>query len=232
MTTALLADRFPRRFSPLELRCLVESGLFGPDERPVLYDGMIVDAGTFEPRKFTTDDLDRMDALGFFGDDERLELLDGEIYLMAKVNSPHAGAINRLVRLFTHGLGDRASVIVQNPVHLDAVSELQPDLTLARFREDGYDDAHPTPPDIFLAVEVMDSSVRLDHAVKLPLYAQASIPELWLVNLPGAVVEVYRAPEHGVFTEQQKLRRGETVAPAAFPDVTLAVAAILSRVDS
>ena len=206
---------------------MIDAGLFPPDEQPILEDGAIVDGATGARHRFTTDDLDRMDELGLFGDDERIELLDGEIYLMARVNSPHSSAITRLNRLLTHALWDRATVIVRNPSHLAPESEPQPDITLAQFREDGYRVAHPTPAEMFLVVEVMDSSARFDRNKKRPIYARAGVPELWLVDVPGDLIEVHRRPEKGLYIEKQTLRRGETLSPAAFPDVVLAVEAIL-----
>jgi Uma2 family endonuclease len=75
-------------------------------------------------------------------------------------------------------------VSVQDPIYLDEFSAPQPDIALLRPREDFYTGGHPTPADVLLVIEVADSLVEFDRNKKLPLYAQANIPEVWLVDLP------------------------------------------------
>ncbi len=47
------------------------------------------------------------------------------------------------------------------------------------------------PDDIFLVIEVADTSIALDRGTKLPLYAKARISEVWIVDLTGRTVETY-----------------------------------------
>ena len=89
---------------------------------------------------------------------------------------PTAGCVNRLTRLFTARLGERAVVSVQNPFWLGSLSEPQPDLTLLRPRPDLYSEAHAEPQDVLLLVEVSSSSAAFDRQVKMPLYAQGGDP--------------------------------------------------------
>jgi Uma2 family endonuclease len=103
----------------------------------------------------------------------------------------------------------------------------QPDVCLVLPRPDFYQNAHPEARDVLLAVEVADTSLDRDRGRKLPAYAAAGIPEAWLVNLPGDVVEVYREPREGRYTDARTAGRGETIAPLAFPDLALRVDEIL-----
>lgn len=183
--------------------------------------------------RFTIADFERLHLLGFIDEDEqRFELLDGDLIPISRLLPPHASCVNRLTRLFTLGLGLRASVVVQNPIVLAERVQPQPDLTVARFREDGYEAAHPRPEDVELVVEVMDSTHRRDRGVKLPLYAGKALRETWLVDLPGGILEVHRKPVAGVYSEILLLRRGQSIAPEAFPDLVLAVDTILGRAES
>jgi Uma2 family endonuclease len=50
------------------------------------------------------------------------------------------------------------------------------------------------PGEVVLVVEVSDSTLSYDKNVKLPLYARAGIPEAWIVDLQGDVVEVHAGP--------------------------------------
>ncbi|HBH00339.1 MAG TPA: Uma2 family endonuclease [Candidatus Rokubacteria bacterium] len=179
-------------------------------------------------RLFTAEEYHRMGEAGILHDDDRVELIEGEIVEMAPIGSPHAGTVDRLNRLFTSRLGERAIVRVQGPVLLAAVeSEPEPDLALLLPRPDFYTTGHPEPPDVLLALEVMDTSVERDRRVKLPLYARAGIAETWLVDLNTGCVEVYRRPGPAGYQDSRVARRGESLAPHAFPDVALAVADLL-----
>src|SRR5438105_616378 len=132
-------------------------------------------------RRFTVDDYYRMGKAGILTEDDRVELLDGEIVEMSPIGSPHAGGVTRCMRVLTRLLGDWAVVAVQNPVRLGPLSEPQPDVAVLKPRPDLYADSHPTPKDVFLIVEVADTSATADRQVKLPLYARAGIPEVWLL---------------------------------------------------
>ena len=178
-------------------------------------------------RRFTIDDYHRMGEAGIFHEDDRVELLDGEIVEMSPIGTRHTGGVNRLTALFTHRLGRRAVVSVQNPIVLDDYSEPQPDLTILAARSDFYSTAHPRPPDVLLAIEVSDSSVSYDRSIKLGLYARRHLRELWLLDLPGKALDVYRRPTASGYREHQRLVRGRRIAPLAFPRVHFRVAEIL-----
>jgi len=181
-------------------------------------------------KRFTIDEFERLYAIGFFDDEaDRYELIDGDLIEMARMQAPHAAATNRLTSNFAIGLGNRVSIIVQNPIVLggEYQSEPQPDLTLARYRKDGYAAGHPRPESIFLVVEVMETTHRYDRGVKLPKYATTNIPETWLVDLPGQRLEVYQKPANGVYLQRSILLPGDSVSPQSFPDLVLSVSEIL-----
>jgi Uma2 family endonuclease len=180
-----------------------------------------------QPYRFTVDQYHRMGEAGIFSPDCRVELIDGEIFEMTPIGPWHAGVVNRLTRAFVTGVGDRAVVHVQNPVGLDRHSEPLPDLMLLRPRPDFYGTAHPTPADAFLVVEVADTSLDRDRGRKLPLYARAGVPEVWIVNRQADAVEVFRDPSGGDYRERRQFERGQTLAPLAFPDLALRVDDIL-----
>jgi len=148
---------------------------------------------------------------------------------MSPISPLHAGYINRLSELFILHLVPRVTVRVQNPVELDETSELQPDLALLRRRTDFYKAGHPRPEDVFLLVEVADTTVRKDREVKIPLYAEDNIPEVWLVNVNEQCLEVYREPSVNGYQNVALLESGDSVTIQAFPDVVFAVDEILGH---
>jgi Uma2 family endonuclease len=179
-------------------------------------------------KHFTVSEYHKMIEAGVFHEDDRIELLGGEIVAMSPIGSRHAACVNRLNRLFMKRLGDQAIVAVQNPIEISEESEPQPDLTLLKSRPDFYSAAHPKPSDIYLLVEVADTTASYDRRVKLPFYARAGITEVWLIDLEAQQVEVYREPSAQGYRQMQIVERGQSLKIQAFPDVTLNVDEILS----
>ena len=175
-------------------------------------------------RRWTVREYDRMGELGFLTPEDRVELLDGVI-VNKEVNYPaHSGRVAQLFRFFAKLEQERWVTLGQSPVRLPRQSsEPEPDVVLARPHEDGYTTRHPGAADVFLLIEIANTSMRIDRVHKLALYARAKIPEYWVVVVPERVIETYRDPASGRYRETRTARPGETCAPAAFPDVTLNV---------
>jgi len=162
---------------------------------------------------------------GILGESDRVELLEGELVEMSPIGSRHAACVKRLNRLFSQCLSQRALVSIQDPILLNERSEPQPDLVLLKPRADFYAQAHPQPRDILLIVEVADTYVDYDRQVKIPLYAQAGIIEIWLLDLVS--VEVYRQPVAREYKDIQYLQRQQFLSPLTFSDVQMTVSELL-----
>jgi Uma2 family endonuclease len=181
-------------------------------------------AVVLKTRRFTVDDYHRMGDAGILTEDDRVELLAGEIIDISPIGPLHAGTVGRLTALFASRLGTRAFVWIQNPILLRSEdSEPQPDVALLRPRSDFYTSAHPEAQDVYLIIEVADSSVEKDRDVKFPIYARAGIPEVWLLHLVAGRLEVHRYPTPDGYQDVDRLQRGASVAPQAFPDLVLAI---------
>jgi hypothetical protein len=174
-------------------------------------------------RRFTVEEYRRLGEVGILHEDDRVELIDGEIVEMTPIGERHALAVIYLNNALARGLEGRALVSPQNPLRLGPHSEPQPDLVLLRPAADRL----PAAPDALLVIEVADTSLAYDRDTKLPRYARAGIPEAWIVDLEGQAVEVHRAPGPTGYRDVQRLGRGASVSPAAFPDLRLAVDDIL-----
>jgi Uma2 family endonuclease len=181
-----------------------------------------------QKRFVTVDEYHRMGEEGIFPPDARVELIRGEIVEMSPIGPAHAGSVRRFIRNFSARLSPYAMVDAQNPVELrDQESEPQPDITLLRLRDDCYSTATPEPADTLLVVEVAESSLSYDRKVKMHLYAEAGIPESWLVDLNSGTLFVYRRPSPEGYQDVRAYRRGESVSPEAFPDVSFTIEEIL-----
>lgn len=178
-------------------------------------------------RLFTVEQYHRMIEAGVFQENDRVELIRGEIVEMASIGTRHAAGVNRLNRLFNRRFGDLVLITVQNPVEVDEYSEPQPDIAVVRPRDDFYASAHPAPDDVFLLIEVSDSTIRYDRSVKIPLYAEDNIIEAWIVDVNAELVEVYRQPSARGYQSLQTYRRGQSIELLAFPNVSITIDEIL-----
>ncbi len=178
-------------------------------------------------RLISVDDYHRMAEDGLFAQDERTELIEGEIVEMNAIGDPHALGVLRLNLFFHLQLLKRVLVNPQNPLRLGPWSEPQPDVALVAWRDDLYASTAPGLEDCLLLVEVSDSSLHYDRHIKMPLYARHGIRESWILNLPEDVLEVYRRPGPDGYAEARRLRRGDVVAPEAFPDAVFIVSDLL-----
>ncbi|MEL6461780.1 MAG: Uma2 family endonuclease [Cyanobacteria bacterium J06621_15] len=180
-------------------------------------------------RKFTVEQFHKMAESGILNEDDRVELIRGEIIEMAAIGTKHASCVRRLDKVLHRKLGDKVIISVQNPVGLDDTSEPQPDVVLLKPREDFYSSAHPQPKDIFLVIEVADSTIKYDREVKIPLYAEESVLEVWLVDINEECLEVYREPVNSKYQTVEKFSRGESLIIQAFSDVSISLDEILGK---
>jgi hypothetical protein len=80
---------------------------------------------------------------------------------------------------------------------------------------------------VLLLIEVADTSLDDDRAIKLPLYAENGIADCWIVNLIERVVEVCRQPRDGRFAEARRVGAGEVLDFVLLPGVALPVAELV-----
>lgn len=177
-------------------------------------------------RLFTVHEYHKMGEAGILTEDDRVELIEGEIVVMPPIGEGHFGNVNRFNDAFYVFRG-RAVIHIQNPVRLGLKSEPEPDVVLLKYRDDFYSGKFPEPEDVLLLVEIADSSLGYDRRTKEPLYAKAGIQEYWIVDLIHGELIVHREPSKSRYSSIQSFKPGDTIAPLAFPDVSLAVADLL-----
>ena len=165
--------------------------------------------------RISVGDYHRMAEAGVFGHQDRVELIEGEVFDMAPIGSQHAYVVNQLARLFTLAAGQDCLVSTQNPILLGDRSEPQPDLAL--LKPGDYMARLPGPADVLLVVEIASSSIDYDRGVKLELYARHGIPEVWLLDLTGNELLVFRDPDGGTYRSSEAPRAGEPVRPLLLP---------------
>ncbi len=178
-----------------------------------------------ERYQFTVADYERMGEMGILTEDDRVELIGGEIVRMSPVGRRHVQAVNRLGHLLYAVVGDDLTVSIQNPIQLGIRDEPQPDLAVLRGAGKGLVDA----PSVLLVIEVADSSREYDRTTKLPRYATAGIPELWLVDLANDVIERYSDPRNWNYRVATFAHVGESLTSTVIPALTIPADLVLDQ---
>lgn len=175
--------------------------------------------------KCTLADYHRAIAAGI-GSDRQVELLRGEIVEMAPEGPLHADRYSKVARYLSQLLGDRAEIRPAAPITLPNQSEPQPDLAIVR--PQNYSDRHPAPEDIFWLIEIANTSLDRDLHVKSAIYAEAGIPEYWIIDLRASKLVVMREPIRNGYRSQTEVERGG-VYPLAFPELAIESDRLLSN---
>jgi Uma2 family endonuclease len=184
-------------------------------------------AVAFQRRLLTIEDFHQMVATGILSEDERVELIRGEMIEMTPIGSRHIACLVNLITLFSR-LIPRVQLSPQSPLQLgEPLTEPQPDLVLLQPR----DDLATNPPqagDALLVIEIAETSLVYDREVKIPLYVEAGISEVWLIDLNSNSIVSYRRPSSTGYLETRRYQRGDTISPEAFPDEVFSVDEILA----
>jgi Uma2 family endonuclease len=177
--------------------------------------------------RFTVAEYERMGQIGIFSEDERVELVCGEVIEMPPIGERHAGSVDFLADIIRARLRRSVIIRVQSPIRLDEYSQPQPDIAILKRRDDFYRHAHPKPEDVLLVIEVSDATLKYDQKVKVPLYARAGIPEVWVVNLRGGRIKAYADPAEGAYRTVTSYARGEELRSRSLAALCLPVAEVL-----
>lgn len=173
--------------------------------------------------QFTVSDYHRMIESGIFKENDRVELLDGEIYQMSPFGPMHIKLTNRLTKILVQQVGDDAIVSVQNTVQLNDWSEPQPDIAIVHPRVDSYDGELIQANDVYLLIEIADSSLHYDREEKLPRYASAAIPEVWIIDVKQHMIEQYTQPLEHQYTLLHRWLKGQTLTATTFPQIQITI---------
>jgi Uma2 family endonuclease len=170
---------------------------------------------------WTVEDYHRMIQAGILTADDRVELLDGQIVEMVPQEPPHASNTssfgNNLVILFS----GKAWIRTQLPISIAPNSEPEPDIAVVRIDDRCYRDRHPTPEDVFLVIEIADSTLYRDRNRKAKIYASAGIGEYWIVNVNARQVIVLREPQGDMYQSEQIFAASDRISAVAFPEIDI-----------
>ncbi len=174
--------------------------------------------------KLTVAEYEGMIAKGAFDDlRKKVELIYGEIHAMNPAGAPHDDCIQYLNHWAIRNTDpDQVQVRIQSGLSLpDVGSRPEPDVLWVKAGR--YRDHHPTADDVWLLIEVSDSSLKSDQIEKEKLYAEAGIVEYWIVDLRREQVWVHLDPVAGKYASIQQFGKGAEFAPRCAPHALLSV---------
>ena len=160
--------------------------------------------------QLSVQDYHDMIEAGILTPEDKVELIDGYLVKKMPQNSPHSSTVRRLSNLLARMMPAGWLHSGQLPITL-ASSEPEPDAALVRGDDRSFDTHHPEPADFGIVIEVADSTLAFDRGIKLELYAEAHIPEYWIVNLVENQVEVYTQPQGTAYTTRTDYTTGQSV---------------------
>ena len=170
-----------------------------------------------ELRKFSITEYYKLAETGVLAPSERVELLNGQIIRMAPIGETHRTIVDKLNYIFVDKPRNRYRVSIDQPIRIDNFNEPQPDVVLYKR---GIENRHPTPEDIYLVIEVADTTLDYDSGVKLRAYEKGGIKEYWIIDVGQKTVKIYRLlPQENNYTPEAHTHG--VIAPQAFPDVTV-----------
>jgi Uma2 family endonuclease len=161
--------------------------------------------------------------------EKRIELIRGELREMSPPGPSHSELVSRMNHWSVlKPPPDRVKVRIQDPIGIPELdSAPQPDIVWAR--PQSYDDHHPLPAEVYLVVEVADSSLESDCGEKADLYAAGGIVDYWVVDVQDQVVHVFRQPTKDGYSQRTTRQQGEHLSPLAFPNVTIDLSQLFAK---
>lgn len=180
----------------------------------------------FEEYRLRVEDYEKMIEFGIFNDDDKIELWEGKLINMSPKGTKHRTATTNITDYLYEFLRKRALIQVQDPIRLNDFSEPEPDVALINPPLTKYISNHPTPTDIFLLIEVADTTVLRDRS-KAKGYARNGIQQYLILNLNTDEIEDYREPAEDGYRFKRTYTAEESFNLVAFPDVEIKVADLL-----
>jgi Uma2 family endonuclease len=180
-------------------------------------------------KRFTRSEVARLSEAGVF-EGQRYELIEGDLIDKMGQNPPHASAV---AWVFLWLVKTFAGAVVRCQLPIEVASEdrernePEPDCAVPAEPGQAYVERHPRGDELLLLVEVSDTTSRFDRIVKSGLYARASVPEYWILDVSARALFVHRHPSGGSYRQVIRLSEDETVAPDSRPDAVVKVSELL-----
>ncbi len=138
---------------------------------------------------------------------EKTELLEGVVITKMPKSPIHVFITKKIFQILSSLISKEYTIQKEDPLTF-VHSEPEPDISIIRTGSEDYKTSHPTSAEF--VIEVAVSSLRIDR-LKLEIYAEAKIPEYWIVNVEAKSIEVYKNPEGHDYKEKKIYSLEDTI---------------------
>ena len=176
--------------------------------------------------KLRVEDYATLDRHGAFAPYIATELIDGLVYELSPQYRPHGFIKDELayrIRRALESIGSTLHVATEQSVEIVPYSEPQPDIALtSEPRGQG-----PIPVgSISLIVEVSVTTLSFDKTEKAMLYAAASVPEYWVVDVTARVIHQMWMPQDETYAERRAVAFGERIVATTIDGLAVETASL------
>ena len=176
--------------------------------------------------KWSIDDYHLMIKSGVLNNRD-CELIEGEIIEVSPESPLHRFTNDSIAEYLREQLAGIAKVFESHPITLNN-SEPEPDIAIVRLPNTNYLTRHPYPEDIYLLIEISNTTLEDDLNRKKRVYASAGIDEYWVVDLKNTELIIFREPSGNNYKTKATYNNG-AIAPISFPNIQLNVKRILVK---
>lgn len=191
---------------------------------------MLITETPFTLRKWTVEEYHKLGEIGFFHPEERVELISGNIITISAKGTANTSATRRTANLLRDILGNQAAVYYKSPIALDDNSEPEPDIAVVIIDPFDYATHHPIPSEVYLIIEVADSSLAYDRQIKANIYARSGIVDYWVLNVNERQLHVFREPAEDGYQSEVILEETASISPLQFPAFNIAIQGMLQPI--
>lgn len=156
---------------------------------------------------------------------QNVEFIEGEIITISPEGIPHSFSNRRLGDYLRELFKGIAYCSERYPITLNN-SEPQPDFALLKLPADIYRNHHPYPEDIYLLIEISNSTLKFDREIKAKIYARNRIAEYWIVDLANHKLIVHTSPKGDTYQTIKEYQSG-TISCFTFPEIEIALEKLL-----
>ncbi len=154
---------------------------------------------------------------------KNVELLRGIVVTKMSKSPLHELVAQKLTDVLLEQVPKEFKVRRESPLTLRD-SEPEPDISVIKGKPDDWATAHPSSAQLVIEVAVSRGELA---ETKADIYAEAGIPEYWLVRPEERRVEIYREPSAEGYLSKRSVRENETLRCGEIPEVEFPLAAIL-----
>lgn len=174
--------------------------------------------------RFSSDQIAWLCEAGLLAPDIRFELIAGEIVLSPAESGPHALTKSRIHNALARLVPRDIDVGSNISLRLSDASVLEPDVLLWRPNLRG---TYFKADEALLAIEVSLSSLKRDLEIKPAFYAEAGVPEIWVVDVEAEQTHVFTDPRGAGYRQRTTYAFTDPIPLAVAPAGRFVIADLL-----